>query len=232
MAINITLRDVADAAGVSPMAVSRAINGRPAGVRLSAETQARILSIVRQSGYRPNRIARDMVLGRQSTIGLVLAAGGPAASTLLIQEVEPILSAAGYRSVVVILLIDSGTARDRVMTLLDDGVAGILCCPAVVPVVSSIMGDRCPLTPLAPAAAQSLLNTLGVPVPVIVSQVVPPPEPVPEAEAPSFFIIQPSSFPSAPQPISPVIPEPEPVPPAMDLEPGMESIKQPVTRDE
>ncbi|MEI6516025.1 MAG: LacI family DNA-binding transcriptional regulator [bacterium] len=175
MGISITLRDIALAAGVSPIAVSKAITGRPAGVRISAGTRARILAIVRQSGYKPNRPARDMVLGRQSTIALVLAAGSPAASAALIQEVEPVLSAAGYRLVVAVLPVDPAATRERVTTVLHDNLAGILCCPVAMAATSQIVAGSCPVIPLASGSAASMLKALGVPVPVLASVPVAPP---------------------------------------------------------
>jgi DNA-binding LacI/PurR family transcriptional regulator len=91
----VTIRDIAMAAGVSPTTVSYAIRGKTVGVNIPAETRARILAIARQSSYKPNRIAQDMVLGRQSTIGLVLSATGDGAFAAMIPEVEPTLAAAG-----------------------------------------------------------------------------------------------------------------------------------------
>ncbi|MEN6641465.1 MAG: LacI family DNA-binding transcriptional regulator [Armatimonadia bacterium] len=62
------MHDVADAAGVSLMTVSRVFH-RPSQV--NAETRDRILEVARQLGYRPNRIARSMVTGRTMTIGVM-----------------------------------------------------------------------------------------------------------------------------------------------------------------
>ena len=51
MSNSVSMRDIALAAGVSKAAVSRVINGRPAGIRVSPTTRDRILAIVRQNGY-------------------------------------------------------------------------------------------------------------------------------------------------------------------------------------
>ncbi len=139
------------AAGVSPTAVSYALRGKSVGLSIPSETRARIIAIARQGGYKPNRIARDMVLGRQSTIGLVLAAAGAGTSVEAIPALEPILAAAGYRLVVVVLPSDPASARDRVTTLLHDGAAGILCCPAAMPVTSQVVAASCPVIHLPPA---------------------------------------------------------------------------------
>jgi hypothetical protein len=53
----ITLRQVAQLAGVSLATASRVINNRP-GVR--AEVRERVLKVVRDSGYQPNLVARSL----------------------------------------------------------------------------------------------------------------------------------------------------------------------------
>lgn len=62
----VTIRQVAEQAGVSLASVSSALNGKPGMV--SAQTQARIIAIAQNLGYRPNRKARQ--LRRQSNLTL------------------------------------------------------------------------------------------------------------------------------------------------------------------
>lgn len=63
------LKDIADELGVSVVTVSRALRDRP---DIAKETKARILDRVRQLNYRPNLMARSLVTGRSSLIGLVV----------------------------------------------------------------------------------------------------------------------------------------------------------------
>src|SRR3954470_3748193 len=65
-----TIADVARAAGVSPAAVSFAINGRPG---VSLETRERILAAASELGWRPSASARALTEARSRSIGLVLA---------------------------------------------------------------------------------------------------------------------------------------------------------------
>jgi hypothetical protein len=243
----ITIRDIAMAAGVSPTAVSYAIRGKTAGLNIPAATRARIVAIAHQCGYQPNRIARDMVLGRQSTIGLVLSATEAATSAALIPTVEPLLAAAGYRLVVIALPVDPGAARERVTALLHDGVAGILCCPAAIPVTSQIVEGSCPVFPVAPGAAESLLRALGVSLPAAAAPVTPPqtspspptplPSPAPPAPvkiptpvvipaAPSVAATKPVAPPVTvvPAPVIPPKPEPEIT---LSPEPPVEAVPAP-----
>jgi Transcriptional regulators len=64
-----TLEDVAAAAGVSTMTVSRAINGRPG---VGPELRRRILESAGSLGYRPSRVARGLASSKTSTVGIIL----------------------------------------------------------------------------------------------------------------------------------------------------------------
>ena len=66
----VTIRDIADRAGVSKGAVSYALNGRPG---VSDGTRERILSIAQELGWYPNRAARALSAERADACGLVLA---------------------------------------------------------------------------------------------------------------------------------------------------------------
>ncbi|MFF1879693.1 LacI family DNA-binding transcriptional regulator [Leifsonia sp. NPDC058230] len=65
-----TIADVAARAGVSKMAVSFALNGRPG---VSEETRARVERAAADLGWRPNSAARSLSGDRAGAIGLVLA---------------------------------------------------------------------------------------------------------------------------------------------------------------
>lgn len=64
-----TLDDVARLSGVSRAAASRALNGRPG---VAEEVRRRVIEVAEQSGFRPNRAARNLASGMSSVIGLVL----------------------------------------------------------------------------------------------------------------------------------------------------------------
>jgi DNA-binding LacI/PurR family transcriptional regulator len=65
-----TIADVARRAGVSPAAVSFAVNDRPG---VSVETRERILAAARELGWRPSASARALTEARARAIGFVLA---------------------------------------------------------------------------------------------------------------------------------------------------------------
>jgi DNA-binding LacI/PurR family transcriptional regulator len=66
----VTIRDIAERAGVSKGAVSYALNGQPG---VSEATRERILAIAEDLGWYPNRAARALSAARADACGLVLA---------------------------------------------------------------------------------------------------------------------------------------------------------------
>ena len=67
--MNVNLKQLAEMLGLSQTTVSRALNGYP---EVNAETRQRVLSAVRETGYRPNRAAQRLATGRAGSIGLVM----------------------------------------------------------------------------------------------------------------------------------------------------------------
>lgn len=65
----VTMKDVAEKAGVSTKTVSRVINNQG---EISEETRQRILQIIDELGYRPNRLAQGLLTGRTYTIGVII----------------------------------------------------------------------------------------------------------------------------------------------------------------
>lgn len=64
----VTLREVAERAGVSRSAVSRAFTP---GASVSQETRAKVMKAAEELGYRPNFLASALTTGRTRLIGLV-----------------------------------------------------------------------------------------------------------------------------------------------------------------
>lgn len=64
----VTIKEVAEAAGVSVMTVSRVLNNRP---DVSPTTRKRIRQIIEDMGYSPNVMASSLRHGRSNTIGIV-----------------------------------------------------------------------------------------------------------------------------------------------------------------
>ena len=65
----VTLRDIATECKVHPTTVSRALNK---GKGVSEKTRRRILKVCEKRGYRPNLIARSLILKKTSMIGVLI----------------------------------------------------------------------------------------------------------------------------------------------------------------
>jgi LacI family transcriptional regulator len=66
----VTIRQVAATSGVSVQTVSRVLNDHP---YVADETRQRVLEAISQLEYRPDAIARSLIKGRSSTLGVVVA---------------------------------------------------------------------------------------------------------------------------------------------------------------
>ena len=64
----ITLKEIAKACGVSPATVSNVINGK---AKTSKATSERIMKMVRETGYRPNAVAKGLRTRRTNTIAVI-----------------------------------------------------------------------------------------------------------------------------------------------------------------
>ena len=74
----VTIKQVAQAAGVSTQTVSRVLNDRP---DVSDDTRRRVRSVISELGFSPNALARSLIQGRSNTLGVVsygLSYYGPA----------------------------------------------------------------------------------------------------------------------------------------------------------
>ena len=65
----VSMQDIAKAAGVSPQTVSRVANGSDA---VKPETRQRVEAAMERLGYRPNYAARALKHGRFQDIGVVM----------------------------------------------------------------------------------------------------------------------------------------------------------------
>ncbi len=70
MAQKVTIRDLAEAAGVSVTTVSQILNGK--GERFSSDTKDRVLKLQKKMGYVPDYNARNLIMGSTQTIGVLV----------------------------------------------------------------------------------------------------------------------------------------------------------------
>ena len=123
---NVTLKDVAKAAGVSYATVSRALSGSS---QIGSETRERVLKLCDEMGYTTNFVARSMVTKRTNLIGLVVPSVDNQFMSELAYHAEVSARCHGYN----IMLCDSGPdlrqEKTVVKLLLGRQVDGILIVP-------------------------------------------------------------------------------------------------------
>lgn len=124
-----TLKDIAQAAGVSIATVSNVVNGtKPA----TPEVHQRVLDAIQRLGYVPNPHAQSLRTGHSRTLGLVVPDLTNPYFPALVQAVETTARALGY----VLIVMDAGNDAAReteALTLLAGyRVAGVVWVPVDV----------------------------------------------------------------------------------------------------
>jgi DNA-binding LacI/PurR family transcriptional regulator len=67
-----TMRDIADATGVSQSTVSRVLSGTPTAVPIAATTRTRVMEAAHKLGYRPNPLARGLRGAATMLLGVIV----------------------------------------------------------------------------------------------------------------------------------------------------------------
>ena len=119
----VSIKEVAARAGVSFQTASKVLNG--GDVRVSAETEERILAAAAELGYRPNTIARSLVQRATATIGLV-ASDATVAIAQASVAAEQAARKHGHSVLVGHLAAGGADGADIVRTLIERRVDGII----------------------------------------------------------------------------------------------------------
>lgn len=119
-----SIRDVARLAGVSHQTVSRVLNNHPS---IRESTKQRVLEVMDELQYRPNRAAQALVKGRSRTIGVLSSSGsqyGPASSIAAIQDAAR--DAGYYVNTANLTSVDQPSIEAAVAHLMDQSVEGLI----------------------------------------------------------------------------------------------------------
>ncbi|KYG27014.1 LacI family DNA-binding transcriptional regulator [Alkalihalobacillus trypoxylicola] len=102
--MSVTIKDVAEKAGVSYSTVSKALRNSPL---VKMDTKEKIISVAHELGYQPNAAARRLVSKKSFTIGVVWPSVQRVALSKLITEINKELEKRNYTMLISIHEIES-----------------------------------------------------------------------------------------------------------------------------
>ena len=124
--MRVTMRQVAERAGVSAMTVSRVINESP---RVSEEARQRVEAAISELGYVPNRVARGLIRQKTGAIGLIVPDVANPFFTLVVRGAEEVAWRAGYHVILCNTQGDLERERGYLQDMLAFQVEGLLIAP-------------------------------------------------------------------------------------------------------
>src|SRR5215208_5180100 len=121
------IKDVAERAGVSPATVSRVLNG---ATSVRAEYRERVLRVIEELGYRPNRLASNLRRQKAEMIGVVVSDIENPHFTQMVRAVEDAAFRRGYR--VLLCNTDENPEKQKayLQVLAAERVLGVLISPS------------------------------------------------------------------------------------------------------
>lgn len=143
----ISLKDIAEAAGVSTALVSFVLNGKKKEYRVGEETAQRILKIANEMDYQPNLAAKSLRSGKTKTIGLVVSDISNPFFSQLTRVLEDEATKQGYTVLFGSSDEDASKMNHIVGSLLNKGVDGLMIVPCEnsEKFIASLVNDNIPV---------------------------------------------------------------------------------------
>lgn len=122
----VSIKEVAEAAGVSTATVSRVLADKP---HIRPEIRERVLAVVESLNYRPNRVARSLRAQKSNTIGLIVADIQNRFFTSVSRAVEDMAYESGFN--IFLCNTDENPAKEAMYfdLMRDENVAGVILAP-------------------------------------------------------------------------------------------------------
>ncbi len=158
---NITLRDVAKHAGVSPKTVSNVINNWP---YISDSTREKVQRSIEELDYRPSGLASSLRTGRTNTIGVMIPDITNPFFGQFIRGCEDVLYNAGYSILLCNTNENSTKERWYLETLVKRGVDGILTVGSrsTAEVLYSIIHNEIPVVAVDPPSLHDNTTVIDI----------------------------------------------------------------------
>jgi len=123
----VTMKRIAQLAGVSRAAVSAVVNDNYSGsIRVGKKTQEHIKSILLQTNYRPNAIGIALISGKSSLIGLVVENVSSSFIPEFIEAIEDEAEVRHYGIILVSTRGNPGREHDSLEFMLEKQVDGLI----------------------------------------------------------------------------------------------------------
>ncbi|WP_260174766.1 LacI family DNA-binding transcriptional regulator [Streptomyces sp. PanSC19] len=119
----VTMRDVAERAGVTKQTVSNVVTGR---VAVRPSTEARVRAAIAELGYVPNLVARSLATGSTRTMGLFVPTVSAPFYAGMVEEAEETLEERGYHLLLCTTRRDGERARRHLAGLTSRSVDALL----------------------------------------------------------------------------------------------------------
>jgi len=124
----VTITDIAEALGITPSTVSRALAGNP---RVKEETRKAVQEAADRMGYERNVMASNLRKGKSDIVGIVVPRINREFFSNVISGAESILGEAGYRTLICQSHESLDTESKVLHTLRNHRVAGVLISHAI-----------------------------------------------------------------------------------------------------
>lgn len=135
----VSIRDVAELAGVSETTVSHALSGRRPVSKLAL---AKVQQASEELGYRPSRVARALRGGRTHTIALIVPDICNPFYPALARGLQEVIGESGYRTFVCDTDNQASAEKDLVLDCVEREVDGVVIAPLQAELPEVLLGAR------------------------------------------------------------------------------------------
>lgn len=125
----VSLKDIAQMAGVAPSTVSFVLNGKARQMRISEALEKKVIALAKTSGYHPNQVAVSLRTGKSKILGLIVESISGHFFASLAKIIEDEAQVHGYRVVYCSTENDPKKGSDLIRMLSQRQVDGYLITP-------------------------------------------------------------------------------------------------------
>jgi len=118
-----TIKDIANVLGLTPSAVSKALNDHP---RISVKTKTAVQQVAKNLNYQPNYLASALRKGKSNLVGVIIPRASSHFFSSVVENIEAVLNKQGYN----VIMTQSNESYEKecrnIDTLIQTQVDGII----------------------------------------------------------------------------------------------------------